>query len=195
MPPRNRSRSQVQWRAILPNILVFPAQTFYSVLLLSNTKPLNNFIISFCSGVEIKLKWEVNTQRKHHFSNWVRNERSGTGGLRIILSLLTQRLRKKQWMPSAGNVGMPQSPHVQQVPEPAAVASSGFPASGKGARGKQRPYLRGPAAIGSGGHRIPRARAAGGARHQTSKMNINRKEARDKKDHKAGTVRGDIPCL
>lgn len=34
-----------------------------------------------------------------------------------------------------------------------------------------------------------------GVRVQTSKMNINRKEARDKKDHKAETVHRDITCL
>lgn len=46
------------------------------------------------------------------------------------------------------------------------------------------------------GTRIPRVHKNGGWEcMQTSKMNIKKKEARDKKDHKAETVHRDITCL
>jgi len=52
----------------MPNLSFFSAQTFYSLLLLSNTKHISN-CTKFFSGVEIKSKREIITQRKHRFGS------------------------------------------------------------------------------------------------------------------------------
>lgn len=99
-----------------------------------------------------------------------------------------QWLQKKHPIPSAGNVRMLQSTRMQQVPEPATDTSSVFLAAGKWVTGKQWLYLQGTALSPREDTCITRATKQGGVPVQTSKMNINRKEARDKKDHKVQTV-------